>query len=76
MGISARFPVRTVARLAEFVPLVPKLFGVNNARECWSVVAAWSLDYFGRLSALKPHLLNVTQVAFSFYYHFLVSIPR
>jgi hypothetical protein len=76
MGISARFPMRTVARLAEFVPLATELGGENVSHECGAIVAAWALDYFGRLRAQEPHLLNVTQVAFNFYYHFLVLILR
>jgi hypothetical protein len=76
MGISARFPVRTVARLAEFVPLATELGGENVSHECKAIVAAWAINYFWRLRAQEPHFLHITKVAFNFYYHFLVSIPR
>jgi hypothetical protein len=76
MGIPTRLPVRAIARLAEFIPLALELGGENIAHECRAIVAAWALDYFRRLGAQEPHFPHVTQVAFNFYYHFLVSVQR
>jgi hypothetical protein len=59
MGISSRLPMRTFLRLAEFVPLSMKLFGVNVPHECRAIIAAWALNYFWRLGALEPHLPHI-----------------